>query len=137
VALAEDLLGSLDERQRDILDRILDLDDDKPTLEEIGERHGVTRERIRQVQVKVEERINVVRTSPVYRPLASAGERLRERMGTAVPLDAVRADFAKFPPDHVDALILHLAGPYRITDDWVVADDVHQLDSSVVSTFEA
>ena len=46
-----DLLGSLDDRERSIINSRFGLDGEKPsTLEEVGERFGVTRERIRQLQ---------------------------------------------------------------------------------------
>jgi len=46
-----DLLGVLDERERKIINSRFGLDGQKPkTLEEVGEKFGVTRERIRQLQ---------------------------------------------------------------------------------------
>lgn len=46
-----DLLGQLDERERKIISARFGLDGSEPiTLEQVGEKFGVTRERIRQVQ---------------------------------------------------------------------------------------
>jgi RNA polymerase primary sigma factor len=46
-----DLLDILDERERKIINSRFGLDGHKPkTLEEVGEKFGVTRERIRQLQ---------------------------------------------------------------------------------------
>jgi RNA polymerase primary sigma factor len=46
-----DLLGQLDEREKRIINARFGLDGDEPiTLEEVGEKFGVTRERIRQLQ---------------------------------------------------------------------------------------
>jgi RNA polymerase primary sigma factor len=64
-ALVQEVLATLDERESRILAMRFGLDDGKPkTLEEVGEKFGVTRERIRQIQdqalkkmrVKMEER---------------------------------------------------------------------------------
>lgn len=48
-----DLLDTLKEREADIIRSRFGFDDDKPkTLEEVGEKYGVTRERIRQIEAK-------------------------------------------------------------------------------------
>ena len=45
------VLGQLDQRERDVVRMRFGLDDDKPaTLEEVGRRFGVTRERVRQIE---------------------------------------------------------------------------------------
>jgi RNA polymerase primary sigma factor len=50
-ALVREVLGTLSTRERTVLSLRYGLTDDRPqTLEEIGERFGVTRERIRQIQ---------------------------------------------------------------------------------------
>ncbi len=51
--ILSDLVKTLDQRSAEILTKRYGLDGNDPlTLEEIGERYGVTRERIRQLQVK-------------------------------------------------------------------------------------
>ena len=47
---------TLDDKERDILDRRL-LSEDPMTLNELGEEHGVSRERIRQLQVRLMEKL--------------------------------------------------------------------------------
>jgi len=48
-----DLLAHLDEREREILSLRFGLDDDQPlTLDEVGRRFNLTRERIRQIEAK-------------------------------------------------------------------------------------
>ena len=52
------LLGILDDRQRDIIEARFGLDGEAPeTLEQVGDRHGVTRERIRQLQNQALEKM--------------------------------------------------------------------------------
>ncbi|WP_169806697.1 sigma-70 family RNA polymerase sigma factor [Microtetraspora malaysiensis] len=54
----EEWLASLSEKEADILRRRLGLNGDEPqTLEQIGRHYGVTRERIRQIEVKALKRI--------------------------------------------------------------------------------
>jgi RNA polymerase primary sigma factor len=45
-------LGTLSERQRQVLRLRFGLDDGEHTLEQIGQRFGLTRERIRQIEAK-------------------------------------------------------------------------------------
>ncbi|MEV0593696.1 sigma-70 family RNA polymerase sigma factor [Nonomuraea cavernae] len=54
----EEWLAPLSDKEADILRRHLGLDGDEPqTLDQIGRRYGVTRERIRQLEVRALERI--------------------------------------------------------------------------------
>ena len=48
--LVRDALAQLDEREAIILRRRCGLDGDPETLEEIGQRLGITRERVRQIE---------------------------------------------------------------------------------------
>ena len=58
--LMQDVLATLDKRESRILAMRFGLDDGRPkTLEEVGERLGVTRERIRQIQEQALEKMRV------------------------------------------------------------------------------
>ncbi len=128
---------SFDERERAILDRVLDFDGSAPTLQEIGDRFQVTRERIRQVEVKVRRRLDQALASPETRALVAAADRLRDRLGGAVPSELLVDEFAAYPPDLLDRLILHLAGPYRFDGDWYVLSAIGDFASCVRSTFDS
>ena len=59
-ALVQEVLATLDARESRILAMRFGLDDGRPkTLEEVGERLGVTRERIRQIQEQALEKMRV------------------------------------------------------------------------------
>lgn len=138
VANAHALIDSFDERQRAILERILDLDKSAPTLEQVGAEFGVTRERIRQIEEKVRDRLKAASTSADHLALVAAANRLSERLGAAVPLAEIERDFAEFPPDLIDRLLLHLAGPYRIRGEWVLHKSIEgDLQSAVLGAFES
>ncbi len=51
-------LGSLTEREREVLERRV-LDDDRASLSEVGKEYGVSRERVRQIQVRAESKLRV------------------------------------------------------------------------------
>ncbi|HMR95225.1 MAG TPA: sigma factor-like helix-turn-helix DNA-binding protein, partial [Microthrixaceae bacterium] len=80
VAVASDLIASFDERERAILDRVLDFDRSAPTLQEIGERFSVSRERIRQIEKRIRTNLDQAIGSPTTRPLVAAADRLRDRL---------------------------------------------------------
>jgi len=67
-ALIKEVLGGLSNRERTIVELRFGLKDERPrTLEEIGQRFGVTRERIRQIQV---EALNKLRAKMEERDVA-------------------------------------------------------------------
>jgi RNA polymerase primary sigma factor len=70
--LLEIVLRDLPDRQRDIIRRRFGLDGNKEcTLEEVGQALGVTRERVRQIQVKA---LKTLRSPKVIRLLSDYGE---------------------------------------------------------------
>ena len=66
--LASDLVGVLDSRQRLVLERRM-LHENPRSLREIGEELGVTRERVRQIQAKLEKRLAELILLPRFRAL--------------------------------------------------------------------
>ena len=123
-------INGLDERLADILEtRVLAID--KPdTLEQLGERHRVTRERIRQIEKKAIKRLEQIR-SDEYLPVLRRASKLREELGTAVPendqrlveaLNWVVADFGSDDSrSFAQKIFLWLAGPYRNRNRWLTA----------------
>jgi RNA polymerase sigma-32 factor len=54
--LLTDAMGELSERERDIL-RARRLQDEPATLEELSQKYGVSRERVRQIEVRAFEKL--------------------------------------------------------------------------------
>ena len=66
------VLDSLPERDRKVLELRFGLKGERPrTLEEVGERFGVTRERIRQVEAKTLNRLKNYRDAQALRDIDS------------------------------------------------------------------
>ena len=118
-------LAALSERERQVLVLRYGLDDDEPkTLEEIGHRLGLTRERIRQIQVEALRRLASLRKSgpPALvgsgllaqrvegksgaRPRAARKARVKARLHQAItlPRSATERDRFKRPVTHRPAL---------------------------------
>src|SRR5690606_30515076 len=76
VASAQELIRSFDDRQRRILERIVDLDGSAPTLQALAAEFGVTRQRIAQIEEKVRRTLDEVSGSAEHRTLGAAAELL-------------------------------------------------------------
>ena len=103
-------------------------------LQELGNELGITRERVRQLEVKVREQFLQEATSPSSRPLIRAAGRLRQRLGRAVPVSDlkemfrvdVEADRELLPLSAtMEKALLWLAGPYRESQvGWLVLENL-------------
>lgn len=82
--ITKHLLGVLDERSRDVITRRYGLAKDAETLESIGREYGITRERVRQIEVQAKKALARLETTyvPIRHVLeqtfASAGGALTE-----------------------------------------------------------
>ena len=115
-------LASLNDLENELLRaRILPIDS-AATLDEISRRHGLSRERVRQIEVRVKDRLATLSDSSVGRLAAT----LAQQLGTAVPaLSQDVTTFAEIVHQYSDPnlsrlLLLYLAGPYRWDDGWIL-----------------
>ena len=103
------------------------------TLEDLGKRLGVTRERVRQIEKKVHSALNETFLDKKFMPVKRRAESLRKRLGNAVlaeqqffqdSLDWVVSDFneEQFDKKISAELLLWLAGPYRLSKRWLLTD---------------
>lgn len=88
--ILEGWLESLDEREQDVVRHRIARQD--RTLEDLGEAHGVTRERIRQVEKHLRASLARHLEGEEWRRLRWKVERLRQQVGSWAPLSSV--------PDH-------------------------------------
>lgn len=111
------------------------------TLEVVGSEIGVTRERVRQLQKRVEGRIDWLLHNDLSRPLWWRATDLRMDLGEAAPLDhgatqrALGRSLRDASPESaflLRPLILRLAGPYRERDGWLVLEQTAELEFSTV-----
>src|SRR5690606_9924858 len=120
---ALDLLASFEGREAVILERVLaDGLRPVPTLAEIGRELGVTRERVRQLQVKVAERLDALLQTEADDVLVARAELLAAQIGAACPVDHLPRELQ--PGSALtDELFAYLAGPYRMVDGWLLRRD--------------
>ena len=111
----------------------------KPTvLESLGRRFsGITRERVRQIETKIYDLLEYVKTSKEMKPVVERALQLREAIGNAIPADRskiiakelknITTDFSfenKEEKDLVYGIFLWLAGPYRQKENWILNQSV-------------
>ena len=132
------VLGELGEfDQRVILKRILC--EAPPTLEELGREIGVTRERVRQIQVRAEERFRTILGTEACRPIAWRAHSLRNTLGSCAPMShplviealghAVRGE-----QEHSDAfrvLLLQEGGPFNVENGFLTTFRLKELAKSL------
>lgn len=127
VAAADRLTAQLDERYLAVLSlRILALGE-KATLQELGTRFDLTRERIRQLEVKTEGKLSRRLSNRDNKSFRDASLRFRDQVGLAFPADQIQTlqklllesettrDHALLLP-----LLLWSAGPYEQVGDFYV-----------------
>src|SRR5829696_5062340 len=134
--LAEELLQDLGPSHRLVYERRI-LADPPSTLEEVGRELHVTRERVRQIQVKVQDLVNGRLRSERFRLLRWRAADLRLALGSAAPLDrqetvsALERCLRGANPqtrEFLWPLVLQLAGPYRRREGWLILGGESLLD---------
>ena len=89
------LVESLSDRSRDIvLSRFGVGRADYETLEAIGQRYGITRERVRQIEADALRHIQSSANEPVFRPIVSALYSFIKANGGVMEEEVLRAKFA-------------------------------------------
>ncbi|QDV48455.1 sigma factor-like helix-turn-helix DNA-binding protein [Gimesia fumaroli] len=130
--LVSKALTLLDHRLLEIAKKRICVVSQAATLEELGEKFGISRERVRQLEksaIAQLERFHNKEFLPVIRRAIT----LRKLLGNAVLADhghvktaLYRAvedfDDESFDKQFVKALILWLAGPYQLWHQWLLAD---------------
>lgn len=99
------------------------------TLEELGVGFGVTRERMRQVEVRVRRSLGRFLESDEATPIQWRAATLRQMLSVAAPVSTV--DHLLVAPtgcnDH-RGILLELAGPYDHENDWLTLRSAQQYD---------
>ena len=129
-----ELQGQIDGRVREILRLRTFATQKGETLQDLGERHDVTRERIRQLEKKTVQKLKDIRNEKMFGVITRRAAALRKHLGSAVPrgdasiekgLDWACEDLNG--SDNLDlpfirALMLWLAGPYKLSKNWLLTE---------------
>lgn len=129
--IVTDLLTVFDERELMVLrSRVLPVAA-TATLEELGQRAGVTRERIRQIEKGLHKELIGRLDQPAFESIRRRAARLREILGSAVPASALESMDPELVPTFqagddqravTRELMLWVAGPYELRHNWLVLD---------------
>jgi len=123
--LAATLLGELSLTELAIYQARL-MSNPKPTLEQVGQSLGITRERVRQIQAKLEEKIDSSSKDRRFLPLLWRASDLGSTLSLAAPADSEVTSSAfrlalrgcKNEDERLASLLLRFAGPYRLQNGW-------------------
>lgn len=122
----EALWTKLEERERDIF-VARQLSPDRPTLEELGRRYGVARERIRQLEGDTCESLRAELATSAQAPLRWRLHALAAALRSGLPKSATtlksaleHASRGLTTSPMMQELLLWLAGPYSLRDGWVL-----------------
>lgn len=131
-------LGRLDSRLRSIAEERIFKTGKITVLEILGKKFdGITRERVRQIERKVYEMLELAKSNEDMKPVLEKTNWLRTEIGSAIPvkkkrlvtklLDKITEDF-EFKNDDEKRLIhgylLWCAGPYREKNGWLINQNV-------------
>ena len=130
--LMSQVLGNMDRRLIDIAYERVFAVKNVATLEELGVKENITRERVRQLEKKVLLQLARFK-SDEFLPIMRRAESLRDRIGSAVLIDQPFIDDAlnwaveDFNENDVEkkiakALLFWLAGPYYACENWLLTD---------------
>jgi hypothetical protein len=101
----------------------------RPTLQELGKKFGVTRERVRQLEGKAAPAVRQALGTQRFAPVRWRAEDLSDVLGVAVPADSELLSNAlswatrgldEPPGCEKDELMLWLAGPYDADSGWLI-----------------
>ena len=125
-------LEGLSDRVIDILSTRIFTIGKPDTLEIIGNRHDLSRERVRQLESKIIRQLRTKFNSGQFDPVKRRAKKLRNRLGSAIPathacvvegLDWVVNDFNNDDRlDLIKGLFMWLAGPYINKQNWLIAN---------------
>lgn len=125
-------LVPLDTRLREILAKRVFTTEHAITLEVLGKRMGITRERVRQLEKKAISHLKRLENSE-FCPVVRRAQIVRAKLGVGLPtgdvsiqntLDWATVDISKnsnISPEFARALLLWLAGPYKNKQGWLLA----------------
>jgi hypothetical protein len=127
VAAADRLITKLDERHLAVLSSRILAWGEKATLQDLGTRFGLTRERIRQVEVIIEKKVAQRLSSRDNKDFRDASSRFQDQLGLVFPADRFETlqkllSESEITRDHslLLPLLVWSAGPYEQVGDFFV-----------------
>jgi hypothetical protein len=114
----------------------------RPTLGELGDELGLTRERVRQLSERVAARIDATVKGNPDNPIWTAAQRLRSTMGAVWPMARLDEALAEAGPQlgaissdgFRKGLLLELAGPYTAEKGWFYLSESQAAIEAVVAS---
>lgn len=139
------IIAAIGDRQLIILERRTWSIGRSSTLQELAQEFGVTRERVRQLELQALEKLENELNRPEHAVVGRAARLLADTLGMAAPLDRLRGTWVR-PALGGDAdelsrlsalLMLHLTGPYELWEEWIIRRPAKENVSATARALDA
>ena len=119
-AILDSWSEGLDDRETVILRHRI-CGDERLTVGELARKFGVSRERTRQLEARVQRKLRRFIVGEEARPILWRASTLRHALGAAAPYDMAK-NLLEAPPGNNDyrTILLDIAGPYLLDGHWLV-----------------
>lgn len=120
--LLASLLESVNEREQRMLRERTFRTGNQPTLAQIGNQLGVTRERVRQLESRAVESLQNALSDSRFHPVSWLVHDLSDEFGNAIPVSIARKRLAERQLEDFTEMILWMCGPYSLQGSWLVRE---------------
>ena len=120
-AILESWANQLPEREKFVFSTRIARLGGIPTLQNLGDYFGISRERVRQLEKRVRRKLSIMLKRESTLPIRWRAKTVRQRIGVAVPLASVESLLSSLDREEdFRGIVLELAGPYKHIEGWLV-----------------
>jgi len=137
IAILRTFIDGLDERDTQILEHRFAFErSNKLTLAAIGQRHGITRERVRQLEDRIREGIDSLTDIESGHAVMELADNIWATTGAACPESLAADEIRGATGTLIGEILAYLSGPYHLIDGWFLTDKRQSPDELTREVFD-